>query len=262
MKKIMIRSVWLLALGFVCLQEMYLEGAAEGFSPGSKDSSVFYKITTKEGVTGYLLGSVHKGFDKPFYDRMKRVLKPYVEKCTDFFPEVGRSLISSPSHPEGGVETLVSQLLLERKDHNIFSLDTLLICNKMKAFHRNLLLRFSKNQRDCFDLIQKQGLSIIIQNYKNGVAIHLENLNYALSCLKGLNLSLFQSIEQLSNEKPYDISLGGRNELWMKRLGVYSFSKPFFIICGAAHLPGDKGMVSLLKQEGFVLEPIVLWGKK
>ncbi len=47
-----------------------------------------------------------------------------------------------------------------------------------------------------------------------------------------------------------------RNHKMAERIGVLIKSKPAFIGVGAAHLPGQEGVIALLKQQGFTLRPV------
>jgi hypothetical protein len=47
-----------------------------------------------------------------------------------------------------------------------------------------------------------------------------------------------------------------RNRNWVKKLTTILPSKNLFIAVGAGHLPGDQGLIDLLRNEGFVVEPV------
>jgi len=46
-----------------------------------------------------------------------------------------------------------------------------------------------------------------------------------------------------------------RNETWMKRIPALVAARPTFIAVGALHLPGPKGLITLLKKAGYTVEP-------
>ncbi|GAB3913399.1 TraB/GumN family protein [Larkinella knui] len=50
--------------------------------------------------------------------------------------------------------------------------------------------------------------------------------------------------------------LDERNLNWMKRLPGLMASRPTFVAVGALHLPGPKGLIELLKKEGYTVEPL------
>lgn len=54
-----------------------------------------------------------------------------------------------------------------------------------------------------------------------------------------------------------DILLNDRNERWIARIENMILEKPTFIAVGAAHLGGSKGVIELLRKEGYVITPVV-----
>ena len=53
-----------------------------------------------------------------------------------------------------------------------------------------------------------------------------------------------------------DILLYNRNRNWVKKLKTLLPGKALVIAVGAGHLPGDQGVISLLRKEGYTVEPI------
>ena len=53
-----------------------------------------------------------------------------------------------------------------------------------------------------------------------------------------------------------DILLNKRNENWVKQLKTIMKNEAVFIAVGAGHLVGEKGLIALLRKEGYVLRPI------
>ncbi len=53
-----------------------------------------------------------------------------------------------------------------------------------------------------------------------------------------------------------DILLYQRNEKWVKELKALLPGKSLVIAVGAGHLPGDRGVIELLKKAGYTVEPI------
>ena len=47
-----------------------------------------------------------------------------------------------------------------------------------------------------------------------------------------------------------------RNILWIDKILPEINKKPSFIMVGVAHLPGEKGLINLLKKEGYTVQPI------
>jgi uncharacterized protein YbaP (TraB family) len=53
-----------------------------------------------------------------------------------------------------------------------------------------------------------------------------------------------------------DILLYNRNSNWVKKLGELLVSNSLVIAVGAGHLPGDKGVINLLRKAGYKVEPV------
>ncbi len=51
--------------------------------------------------------------------------------------------------------------------------------------------------------------------------------------------------------------LENRNRDWIPKIENYIHQKPTFIAVGAAHLPGETGVIHLLEQAGYTLKPIM-----
>jgi uncharacterized protein YbaP (TraB family) len=54
-----------------------------------------------------------------------------------------------------------------------------------------------------------------------------------------------------------DIMLFDRNRKWIARIQKMMADKPTFFAVGAAHLGGEKGVIALLRKEGYTLRPIL-----
>jgi len=53
-----------------------------------------------------------------------------------------------------------------------------------------------------------------------------------------------------------DLLLYGRNRKWVKNLGGLFPEKSLLVAVGAAHLPGDGGVIDLLRKQGYIVTPI------
>jgi uncharacterized protein YbaP (TraB family) len=58
-----------------------------------------------------------------------------------------------------------------------------------------------------------------------------------------------------------DLLLERRNKNWIEKIESYAKDKPSFFGVGAAHLPGDTGVIQLLKNKGYQLTPVFLTPK-
>ena len=48
----------------------------------------------------------------------------------------------------------------------------------------------------------------------------------------------------------------GRNAAWAKKMPAMMAEAPTLFVVGAAHLPGEKGVLELLKANGYVIEAV------
>ena len=47
-----------------------------------------------------------------------------------------------------------------------------------------------------------------------------------------------------------------RNQAWAEKLPSIMKTAPTFVAVGALHLPGEKGVLNLLKKQGYTVEPV------
>jgi uncharacterized protein YbaP (TraB family) len=71
--------------------------------------------------------------------------------------------------------------------------------------------------------------------------------------------SLYQIINEIrigmmNYEK---VMLTDRNQRWISRMEKMAKNKPTFFAVGAAHLPGNKGLINLLQNKGYLVEPVM-----
>jgi uncharacterized protein len=62
--------------------------------------------------------------------------------------------------------------------------------------------------------------------------------------------------EDMGAENFMDILVYRRNETWVKKMQEIFPAKPVVVAVGAGHLPGSKGVISLLRKAGYKVEPV------
>lgn len=62
---------------------------------------------------------------------------------------------------------------------------------------------------------------------------------------------------EFGSEKYDDLLLNNRNKKWVKELNDIMKNESVFVAVGAGHLTGEQGLISLLKKEGYKVEPLV-----
>lgn len=106
--------------------------------------------------------------------------------------------------------------------------------------------------------LQAEQLVSYIDNANNGNGEDKE-LNDMLSAyrqqdLKKLEEMLMKSDPSISNYT--DILLYNRNENWVKKLKQLLPEKSILVAVGAGHLPGKRGCITLLRNEGYKVTPV------
>lgn len=70
------------------------------------------------------------------------------------------------------------------------------------------------------------------------------------------------AMERMMNDKDYgmedkqDMMLDNRNRNWVGQLKTIMHKGPVFVAVGAGHLPGQAGLIALLRKEGYVVRPL------
>lgn len=238
---------------------------------------VFYKVTKGEEVKGYIFGTIHVGLTG--YEAIKSLIKPYVDECTDFFFECNHDEEEWKKLPLGP-DRAIFDLLGQRSDVSRFNFEE-------KSFQELMVMDgfwwgsdlvipwwHDVGTLESYELVVKILIQKIIPKF-----IYIKNQYFSDSAKrieackkfnnkdKEIGIVICQNYLQEIAVEPNNFTnkrflLTDRNQEWIGLLRHYSYDKPFFITCGASHLPGEKGMVSLLEEEGFTLEPIVLWNEK
>ena len=62
--------------------------------------------------------------------------------------------------------------------------------------------------------------------------------------------------ESCSTPEEEDILIYDRNKDWAEKLPAIMKEKSTLIVVGSAHLPGEEGLLNLLKQKGYKIEPV------
>lgn len=62
--------------------------------------------------------------------------------------------------------------------------------------------------------------------------------------------------DEFGMEDNQDILLENRNRNWVDQLKLIMKKEPVFVAVGAGHLPGKKGLIALLRKEGYMVRPL------
>lgn len=79
-----------------------------------------------------------------------------------------------------------------------------------------------------------------------------------VNCYKEQNLDCLVSIMESSNytQIEKDVMLKDRNLKWIPQLKEFMHEKSCFVAVGALHLPGNEGVINMLKEAGYTVEPV------
>ena len=117
-------------------------------------------------------------------------------------------------------------------------------------------------QMSIFDSIPyKTQAAILLKSIRDAgnTTGELKEYDELLNAYKEQNLD---KLEQLTRQEDMgianfeDLLLFNRNRNWAKMLNTLLKEKSMIIAVGAGHLPGEKGLLNLLRQEGFTVEPV------
>jgi len=119
-----------------------------------------------------------------------------------------------------------------------------------------------KEQLDFFKTIsyeqQSELLVEMIRRYIETRMRYFEMVEkYIAGDLDGLSLLLLQ--ESALIENLYDVFYLQRNRAWINDIEKHIIETKTFIAVGAGHLPGEEGIIQLLRNQGYQLKPLLLY---
>ena len=117
------------------------------------------------------------------------------------------------------------------------------------------------DQMGIFDEIpEDKQIEWIIDIIKDSVGTKEINDKFGEAYMKGDVDAIFEISQEVYPEmKEYeDRLLFDRNEKWIPDMIAYMKENPTFFAVGAGHLGGEKGLIKLLRAEGFSVDPIVM----
>lgn len=118
-----------------------------------------------------------------------------------------------------------------------------------------------EDQLAVFDAIPyKDQVKDLLKSAKDNLKNDKQLLKKMLLLYKNKNIvgleELMNSDEKSSTTKYKDILLDNRNKNWISKIKTYSKEQPTFYGVGAGHLPGENGVINLLRQQGFTVTAV------
>ncbi len=109
------------------------------------------------------------------------------------------------------------------------------------------------------DLIDQSDIAALLHTEKGEVDETLEKMIrlYTAQDIEGIDAFTNES----SSERQKDLLLIRRNIKMARRMDSLANVRTMFFAVGAAHLPGDSGVIQLLKNKGFHVEPVLSTNK-
>jgi len=136
----------------------------------------------------------------------------------------------------------------------------------MKVAHEQeeevLGLETIEEQLNVFEAIPYEDqVTDLLRSAKDNMAYDKETFQkmlelYDAKDLEGLNIMMMED-ENLSTTKHKDVMLDNRNENWIEKIEGFSKKQATFFGVGAAHLPGDNGVINLLRKKGYTVKAVL-----
>ncbi len=117
-------------------------------------------------------------------------------------------------------------------------------------------------QLDVFDAIPYQEqMNELVKTAKGDLKKDKDELDILMSTYKSEDIDamvrLSKASENVMTSKYDDVLLNNRNKNWISKIEAVAKAKPTFFGVGAAHLGGDKGVINLLRKQGYKVEAVL-----
>ncbi len=196
---------------------------------GGKKLKDLYTVAEYKKVEGYFNDSLHAPM------MMLQSMKPYFLVAL-LYPKMMNCQTAS------GVEEELMKLAKENKKE-IKGLETMQFqASVFDSIPYEWQAKELLKNIDSFSMYKKEFDTMLLQ-YKNQQLTSME---------KSLAKSEFGS-----DEKYKDILLTRRNINWVNQLKSIIKKESVFVAVGTGHLVGEKGLINLLRKEGYTVEPLV-----
>jgi hypothetical protein len=149
--------------------------------------------------------------------------------------------------------------------------ENLLSCEKKTAMEQEIMTEVKKSeapimgletmafQASLFDSIPYDEQARDLLNYVDSIDNFRKVMEETVSMYKKQDLKGLDSLTQLSDPgmaKYLDLMLNDRNKRWISQISEQCFQMSTLFAVGAGHLGGEKGLISLLRKEGFTVKAL------
>lgn len=226
--------------------------------------SLLWRITSPTGVTSHLFGTIHLRDSAVFHQRdtilaAVRSSAWYVSELhldSLMMPSVLTRLMKRPAFLK--IMTLQQKLWVSSRPATTTIDQWLWTYAKQRSIPRGGLETIDE-QLSIFDQIPDSVLTAALTDSElSAAALNLDVVvdAYVREDLEAIATLLDEASAADLSSTLIETLAGDRNHTMVERLQTTLTTTPTFIAVGAAHLPGSDGMIALLRQRGFAVEPV------
>lgn len=263
-------------------------------NPPKHKNSLLYKITgNRLKKPSYLLGTMHMICGENFY-LQEKVLKA-LNKCSIYYMEVdlgSAQQLRSMQQKIPAIADISGELSVSEKnelDHLLQNQFGLSLDEARQEPPIMLINRMAMDAIDCDDVrvVEMELLKIAQKNDLKtaGLETALEQLKIAQKVFTGKEilkqlkaaaaykaafgkmveayrsenlqeLAMLVTDKRFMSKRAFNILVINRNKRWSKAIPLLIESQSAFIAVGAGHLPGEQGLLQLLVENGYSVNPV------
>jgi uncharacterized protein YbaP (TraB family) len=184
------------------------------------------------------------------------VVKRYFDENRSMFPfamlETFKPMLSA---------SLLGESQLKSSCSNMVAMESLIMAEAKGASKKIKGLETMNYQLEIFDKIpyKLQAKQLYEMITKSKDTSGMDDMAVLTSVYRSQQLEKLEEMtrkEDMGMKNFTELLLYSRNENWANRLGVLMPKRSVVVAVGAAHLPGKRGVISLLRQAGYKLEPV------
>ncbi len=155
--------------------------------------------------------------------------------------------------------------LMTQKDlpcDEIISMEEIVMKQSLADGKKIMGMETLHDQLEVFDKIPYQLQAKLLLQYIDSLALgktSTKEFEELMQAYKSQDLIKFEALTkniELGLADFTDLILYDRNKKWLKKLKLLLPQKSMVIAVGAGHLPGENGLIELLKKEGFILTAV------
>ncbi len=116
-----------------------------------------------------------------------------------------------------------------------------------------------KEQAGIFDSIPYEWQATELLKNIDSLSKYQEEFNNMLADYKSQDLGKLEGMiskSEFGSDKYGDLLINDRNANWVKQLDTLMAEQPIFVGVGAGHLVGDNGLLNMLKERGYTVQPL------